>query len=75
LERLGYLQEVATQNRAQLSAGIISQLELFESERTLLAVEQEVLQNYHQILVDTVLLYKALGGGWPADGDIASRNQ
>ena len=75
LERLGFLQEVAKQNRAQLDAGIISQLELFESERTLLAVEQEVLQNYHQILVDTVLLYKALGGGWPADYDIASRNQ
>ncbi|MGB5252300.1 MAG: efflux transporter outer membrane subunit [Sedimenticolaceae bacterium] len=75
LERLDYLNEVAKQNRAQLSAGIISQLELFESERTLLAVEQEVLQNYHQILIDTVLLYKALGGGWPAEYDIASKNQ
>ena len=75
LERLDYLREVAAQNRAQLRAGVISQLALFESERSMLAVEQEVLQNYHQILVDTVLLYKALGGGWPAEYDIASKDQ
>ena len=75
LDRLDYLREVAAQNRAQLRAGVISQLELFESERSVLNVEQEVLENYHQILVDTVLLYKALGGGWPAEYDVASTSQ
>ena len=64
LERLVSLRDVAKQNRAQLEAGVISQLELFESERSVLAAEQEVLANYYQILVDTVQLYKALGGGW-----------
>jgi len=66
LERLASLREVAKQNRSQLEAGVISQLELFESERSVLAVEQEVLANYFQILADTVVLYKALGGGWTA---------
>lgn len=72
LERLTSLREVAAQNRRQLEAGVISQLELFESERSVLAVEQEVLANYYQILVDTVLLYKALGGGWSAERAAAS---
>jgi outer membrane protein TolC len=50
---------------AQLSAGIISLLEVFESERTLLATEQLSLEFERQSLTDTVTLYKALGGGWP----------
>ena len=74
-ERLTYLTEVAQQNRNRLRAGVISQLELFESERSVLNAEQEVLRNYHQILIDTVLLYKALGGGWPPEYDVASAQQ
>ena len=71
-DRLDYLRDVAQQNRNRLQAGVISQLELFESERSVLDAEQEVLGNYHQILIDTVLLYKALGGGWPPEYDVAS---
>ncbi len=74
-DRLTYLTEVAQQNRNRLRAGVISQLELFESERSVLNAEQEVLRNYHQILIDTVLLYKALGGGWPPEYDVASAQQ
>ncbi|MCB1792820.1 MAG: efflux transporter outer membrane subunit [Gammaproteobacteria bacterium] len=72
LARLSDLRDVAQMNRNRLRAGVISQLELFESERSVLDAEQEVLGNYHRILVDTVLLYKALGGGWPAEYDVAS---
>ena len=61
-ERLGI---VAAQVDAQMKEGMVSQLEVFESERTLLASQLALLANHQQILSDTVLLYKALGGGWP----------
>ena len=61
-ERLGV---VATQVEAQLQEGMVSQLDVFESQRTLLASQLALLANHQQILSDTVLLYKALGGGWP----------
>lgn len=62
-ERLGV---VAAQVEAQLKEGMVSQLEVFEAQRTLLAAQLALLANHQQILSDTVLLYKALGGGWPA---------
>lgn len=61
-ERLGI---VAAQVEAQLKEGMVSQLEVFEAERTLLASQLALLANHQQILSDTVTLYKALGGGWP----------
>ncbi len=39
---------------------------MFETERSFLESKLELLTNHQQILSDTVLLYKALGGGWPA---------
>ncbi|SAL60333.1 RND efflux system outer membrane lipoprotein [Caballeronia peredens] len=57
---------VAAQIDAQLKEGVISQLEVFETERTLLAAQLALLANHQQILSDTVTLYKALGGGWTA---------
>jgi NodT family efflux transporter outer membrane factor (OMF) lipoprotein len=56
---------VAAQVEAQLKEGMVSQLEVFEAERTLLAAQLALLANHQQILSDTVTLYKALGGGWP----------
>lgn len=61
------LDMVSKQVYAQLAEGMISQLEVFEIERTLLDAEQERLVNHWQILNDTVNLYKALGGGWPSE--------
>jgi len=55
---------VAAQVEAQLKEGLISQLEVFETERSLLSAELALLANHQQILSDTVTLYKALGGGW-----------
>ncbi|MEX3933349.1 efflux transporter outer membrane subunit [Paraburkholderia phymatum] len=60
------LSVVAQQIESQLREGVVSQLEVFETERTLLQAQLDVLTNHQQILSDTVLLYKALGGGWPA---------
>jgi len=61
-----WLGVVAAQVEAQMKEGMVSQLDLFESQRTLLASQLALLANHQQILSDTVLLYKALGGGWPA---------
>ena len=57
---------VNQQTQSQLREGVISQLDVFETERTLLQAQLDLLTNHQQILADTVLLYKALGGGWPA---------
>lgn len=65
--QLADLRQVNAQVHAQLRAGLISQLEVFESERSLLAAEQSLLALEHQILQQTVTLYKALGGGWPVE--------
>jgi NodT family efflux transporter outer membrane factor (OMF) lipoprotein len=60
------LQLVATTTDAQRKEGVVSQLEVFETERSLLAAQLALLANQQQILSDTVTLYKALGGGWPS---------
>ena len=65
-QQAAHLQVVAGQIRIQLQEGLVSQLEVFESERSLLAAQLALLANYQQILSDTVTLYKTLGGGWPA---------
>lgn len=64
-EQLTQLRVVSDQVRAQLAEGLVSQLEVFEAERSLLSAEQALLENYQLIVTDTVALYKALGGGWP----------
>ena len=60
-----HLKTVAAQIEAQLMEGVASQLEVFETERSLLNTQLALLANHQQILADTVTLYKALGGGWP----------
>ncbi len=58
---------VAEQIHARLEEGMLTQLEVFESERALLAAKQQLLANQQLILEGTVSLYKALGGGWPEE--------
>ena len=65
-QQVEQLERVASQTQVQLAAGLISQLEVFETERSLLAAQLELLGSHQQVLVDTVTLYKALGGGWAA---------
>jgi NodT family efflux transporter outer membrane factor (OMF) lipoprotein len=60
------LSRVSAQTQAQLAAGVVSQLEVFENERSLLAAQLALLASHQQVLSDTVTLYKALGGGWAA---------
>lgn len=64
-QQTGHLQIAAGQIEAQLREGVVSQLEVFEAERQLLAAQLALLANHQQILSDTVTLFMALGGGWP----------
>lgn len=64
-QQTDHLQGVSAQIEAQLKEGLVSQLEVFETERSLLGAQLALLANHQQILSDTVTLYKALGGGWP----------
>lgn len=64
-EQTDHLKAVAAQVEAQLKEGVASQLEVFETERSLLTAQLALLANHQQILTDTVTLYKAMGGGWP----------
>nr|WP_315596138.1 efflux transporter outer membrane subunit [uncultured Cupriavidus sp.] len=70
-QQVNQLRVVGAQIEAQAREGIASQLDVFESERSLLTAEQSLLAVHQQILADTVTLYKALGGGWP---DVDVRN-
>lgn len=66
-EQAKQLRLVRDQMQAQLRAGVVSYLQVFETERSLLDTEQGLLTIHQQILSDTVRLYKALGGGWPRE--------
>jgi len=64
-QQVDQLRLVATTTDTQRKEGVASQLEVFETERSLLGAQLALLANQQQILSDTVTLYKALGGGWP----------
>ncbi len=67
LERRDKLRIVTDQIRAQLREGMVTQLQVFEAERSLLSAELALLENHQRYLSDTVALYKALGGGWNSE--------
>lgn len=64
-QQIDHLTLVSAQIEAQLKEGLVSQLEVFETERSLLSAQLALLANHQQLLSDTITLYKALGGGWP----------
>lgn len=61
---LADLREAQRINHAQFEEGLISQLQVLESERSLMQSEQIALDLHFRLLNETVTLYKALGGGW-----------
>ena len=67
IKQIENLRVVRNVQYAQLEEGLVSQLEVFETDRSLLAAQQSLLSTHQQILSDMVNLYKALGGGWPAE--------
>jgi NodT family efflux transporter outer membrane factor (OMF) lipoprotein len=63
-EQIEHLEVVRDVQYAQLKEGLVSQLQVFDTDRQLLAAQLAKLQTHQQILSDTVTLYNALGGGW-----------
>lgn len=66
-QALNDLTSVRNVSQLKFNEGLISQLEVLETERGLLQGEQTALAVRYQLLRDTVSLFKALGGGWPAE--------
>jgi NodT family efflux transporter outer membrane factor (OMF) lipoprotein len=63
-KQVDQLRQASDQIETQLAMGVVSQLEVFEDQRSLLTAQLELLASHQQVLFDTVTLYKALGGGW-----------
>lgn len=63
-QRLKHLNLVNHTVHSQLREGMVSELQVLESERSLLSARLGMAEQKQQILVDTVALYKTLGGGW-----------
>jgi multidrug efflux system outer membrane protein len=63
-KQVDQLEVVSAQTQTQLEVGVVSQLDVFENERSLLTAQLALLASHEQVLSDTVTLYKALGGGW-----------
>ena len=72
-QQVAALEVVNTVQKAQLKEGLVSQLEVFDTERNLLDAQQNILTNYRGMLSDTLVLYKAVGGGWPTE-TVANNN-
>ena len=73
-QQVDQLEVVSSQTAAQLANGMVSQLDVLENERSLLAAQLALLASHQQVLTDTITLYKALGGGWaPIEVANASR--
>jgi multidrug efflux system outer membrane protein len=56
--------DLACLSSARYNKGLVSLLALIESERRLNQSEQDLLRTSTKALLDTIFLYKALGGGW-----------
>lgn len=66
-KRLHMLTTAEDDIQAQLEFGLVSYVDVLEGQRTRLDAEQQYLLNRWQILIDTVALFKAVGGGWPSE--------
>lgn len=64
-QQVEQLQLASSRLQLQRKLGLISQLDVFEDERSLLSAQLALLAGHEQVLSDTIGLYKALGGGWP----------
>jgi multidrug efflux system outer membrane protein len=58
-------------SRARYDGGVTSYLEVLESERSLFRAELLASSTWREQLVSIVSLYKALGGGWVTEEEIA----
>jgi outer membrane protein TolC len=53
-------------------SGLVDFLNVLEAQRSLLAVQDELARSEQALGQNTVRLYKALGGGWDGDKQVAA---
>lgn len=63
-ERTEQLEASYSKTIKRFETGLISHLEVFEVERTLINSKQRYLDNYREVLAQTSRVFIALGGGW-----------
>jgi outer membrane protein, multidrug efflux system len=68
LEQVQSLREVNRASLRRYEAGVASYFEVIDAQRELLAAELNLAQAQRNVLISSVQLYKALGGGWQFDG-------
>lgn len=61
--------------RNQYTAGLISYQAVLETERTVLAIDDERVSVEAKVATSTIRLFKALGGGWQASDDQPNTHQ
>ncbi len=68
LEQVESLREVNRVSLRRYEAGVASYFEVIDAQRELLAAELNLAQAQRNVLISSVQLYKALGGGWQVEG-------
>jgi outer membrane protein, multidrug efflux system len=68
LEQVQSLREVNRASLRRYEAGVASYFEVIDAQRELLAAELNLAQAQRNVLISSVQLYKALGGGWQVEG-------
>ena len=64
IKRLDKLLAAQKKSEIRLENGLITQLELLQYQREVLAAREDVLNLKMQLLSETITLYNALGGPW-----------
>ncbi len=67
-EQVESLREVNRLALRRYEAGVASYFEVIDAQRELLAAELSLAQAQRNVLISSVQLYKALGGGWQVEG-------
>ncbi len=63
-ESTTHYEDLVFLSKERFTKGVVNLLNLLETQRQYITSEQELLGSNAKALIDTVRLYKALGGGW-----------
>ncbi|KAB2890661.1 MAG: efflux transporter outer membrane subunit [Desulfobulbaceae bacterium] len=71
-EAVATARQAAVFNEGLYAAGLADLTDVLDSQRTLLAAEDQLIDSERQLAQNVVALYKALGGGWEISGPAAA---
>ncbi|MFN2427496.1 MAG: efflux transporter outer membrane subunit [Candidatus Binatia bacterium] len=70
--RVAAERKVVELTSVRYEGGVTDYLEVLDSQRSLFAAELDEVQTISAQLISLVQLYKALGGGWPTEPEVAA---